>query len=97
MYNFPTPPSPTIDLFNPELNRKADSHTTVGTADTIGLQTNEVTDTLQNAEIIEQGVSTFLEVVSTLISGLDQVASIHPFIKGTSPFYHAVLIVKHPM
>jgi hypothetical protein len=57
--------------------------------------TNVMTDTLQNSEIIERGVSTFLEVVSPLISDLDQLASVHPFIKGASPFYHAGLIVKH--
>jgi hypothetical protein len=67
----------------------------------IGAQTNAITDTLQsllqNSEIIEQGVSTFLEVVSPLISALDQVANIHPFIKGASRFCHAALIMKYPV
>ena len=52
---------------------------------------------LQNAEIIEEGVTTFLDAVIPLVAALDQVAEIHPFIGGATLFYHTALIVKYPM
>ena len=45
---------------------------------------------LQNAEIIE-GVTKFLEAVPPLITALDEVAKVYPFIKGASSFYHTGL------
>ena len=51
----------------------------------------------QNAEIIEEGSPTFLAAVSNLIAALDEVAKIHPFIRGASSFYHMALIVKYPV
>ena len=45
-------------------------------------------DTPQITEAIQKGVNTFMEAVPVLMKALDEVAKIHPFISGTSPFYH---------
>lgn len=75
--------------------------TDMTTNDMVGAQASEtlgeLSDVLQNYEIIEDGALTFFELVSPLMSALDQVASIHPFIKGTSLFYKTPLIVKYPV
>ena len=52
---------------------------------------------LQNAGIIEEGVGLFVEVVSPLVAALEEVAKIHPFIRGATLFYHTALIVKYPV
>ena len=61
----------------------------------MGAQMDTLQNELQNAEIIEEGVFTFLQVVSPLLAALDEVAKIHPFIGGANPFYHTALIVKY--
>ena len=53
--------------------------------------TNPLHILLQNAEIIEEGVTKFLEAVPPLITALDEVAKVYPFIKGASSFYHTGL------
>lgn len=68
---------------------------------TIGTRVIEITgtvlDVLQNTEVINEGVTTFLEAISPLMSALDKVAKIHPFIGGASSSYHTALIMKYPV
>lgn len=38
-------------------------------------------------EDVKQGVDTFLDIVPHVLQALDEVANIHPYIKGANPFY----------
>ena len=49
-----------------------------------------VVDTPQVAETIQKGVITLMDAVPPLMKGLDEVAKIHPFIGGTSPFLSSI-------
>ena len=53
-------------------------HQTVVTK--VSMDTPEIVDMIQN------GVNTFMETVPSLIKALDEVAKVHPFISGASPF-----------
>ena len=79
----------------------ADDPTSAGVGTVMDAPMNDVmgtlADALQNAEIIEEGVGLFVEVVSPLVAALEEVAKIHPFIGGATLFYHTVLIVKYPV
>jgi hypothetical protein len=39
------------------------------------------------SEDVKQGVDTFLEMVPHFLQALDEVANLHPYIKGASSFY----------
>jgi hypothetical protein len=56
--------------------------------DTLAAPAKALMDTPQIAETIQKGVNTFMEAVPTLMKALDEVAKVHPFISGASPFYH---------
>ena len=50
--------------------------------DTIAAPAKALLDTPQIADAIEKGVNAFMEAVPVLMSALDEVAKIHPFISG---------------
>jgi hypothetical protein len=54
--------------------------------DTLVVPAKALMDTPQIAEAIEKGVNTFMEAVPALMKALDEVAKIHPFISGASPW-----------
>jgi hypothetical protein len=43
-------------------------------------------DSSQISESIHKGLKTFMEAVPPIMKGLDELAKIHPFIGGASPF-----------
>ena len=53
---------------------------------TLAVPAKALVDTPQVTETIQKGVNTFMETVPPLMKALDEVAKIHPFISGTSPF-----------
>ena len=50
--------------------------------DTLVVPVKALLDTPQIADTIEKGVNAFMEAVPVLMSALDEVAKIHPFISG---------------
>ena len=54
--------------------------------DTLAVPVKALMDTPQIAETIQNGVNTFMEAVPILMKALDEVAKVHPFISGASPF-----------
>ena len=51
--------------------------------DTLAAPAKALLETPQIADAIEKGVNAFMEAVPVLMSALDEVAKIHPFISGT--------------
>jgi hypothetical protein len=47
-------------------------------------------NTLQISGPIRQGLNTFVEAVPSIMKGLDELAKIHPFIRGASLFSDSV-------
>ena len=53
---------------------------------TLAVPVNAIMDAPQIAETIQTGVNTFMEAIPALMKALDEVAKIHPFVSGGSPF-----------
>jgi len=60
------------------------------TVDTLVVPAKAFMDTPQVAEAIQNGVNTFMEAVPILMKALDEVAKVHPFISGASPFLSTI-------
>ena len=67
---------------------------------TLATPTKALMDSSQIAGAVHKGVDAFMEAVPPLMKILDEVAKIHPFIQGASPFFGifaVALIVTYPM
>lgn len=93
-----TPPASTVSAYpdpspGADLQWKADVQDAVTLApgeqtmvDTLVVPLKALMDTPQIAQTIQAGVNTFMQVVPSLMTSLDEVAKIHPFISGVSRF-----------
>ena len=110
---FELPESGTPSSSSPENDENAQQTTTTTSGDAVSEHSDNVKGTWTavhdeppqpqevemppNAGTVEEGVTTFLEAVSPLITALDEVAKIHPFVNGASSFYHIGPMVTCPV
>ena len=53
---------------------------------TLAVPARALMDMTPIAETIQEGVNAFMDAVPVLMKALDEVAKIHPFISGASPW-----------